>query len=198
MAGLFKNNYTQQEMSQRELLESKYKNSTHNLLIVAIFTLINVVLLIAQSNTYFLFSASIPYALVDFAMFFCGRYPEEVYYGMADVVFLDNTFFVIAVVLAALIILLYFLSWLFAKKNKIGWMIFALVFFALDTVAMLAYYGINADMIVDIVFHAWVLISLATGISNYYKLKKLPVEVVEEAVEEIEAPVVEETAETVE
>lgn len=117
---------------------------------------------------------------------------------MADVVFLDNTFFVIAVVLAALIILLYFLSWLFAKKNKIGWMIFALVFFALDTVAMLAYYGINADMIVDIVFHAWVLISLATGISNYYKLKKLPVEVVEEAVEEIEAPVVEETAETVE
>lgn len=197
MAGLFKNKEVQQEMSQRELLEAKRKNSTHNLLIVAIFTLINVVLLIAQSNTYFLFSASIPYALVDYSMFLCGMYPEEFYSSLGEVVFLDNTFFVIAVVLAVLIILLYFLSWLFAKKNKIGWMIFALIFFVLDTVAMLDYFGINADMVVDIVFHVWVIYSLATGILNHYKLKKLPVEAVEE-VERIEAPVAEEPVETVE
>ena len=196
MAGLFKNNNAQQTFTEREMLEAKYKGSTHNLLIVVIFTLLNVILLIAQSNTYFLFSASIPYALVDLAMFFCGMYPAEYYADVVGLQFWDQSFFVVAIVLAALIILLYLLSWIFAKKNKMGWMIFALVFFALDTLAMLAYYGISADMIVDIVFHVWVLISLSNGIISFNKLKKLPEETVEETVEEIQAPVAHEAVET--
>ena len=52
--------------------------------------------------------------------------------------------------------------------------IFATALFCIDTAAMFVIAGINADMIMDIVFHAWVIFSLISGVVNYNKLKKLP------------------------
>ena len=45
-------------------LESKYNKSIANLLLVVIFTVINIVLLVLNANSYFLFSAFIPYFAV--------------------------------------------------------------------------------------------------------------------------------------
>ena len=67
-------------LTERQVLETKYRNSRSNLLFVLIFTAINILLLVAQTNTYFLFSAYIPYALVGIGMLLCGMYPAE-YYG---------------------------------------------------------------------------------------------------------------------
>ena len=92
-------------------------------------------------------------------------------------------------VIAAAILVLYLLSWIFSKKPRVGWMIFSLVFFALDTLFMLWFMGISADMILDVVFHAWVLISLTNGIVSYFKLKKLPEEEPAEPLQEETAPV---------
>lgn len=175
MANLFGKEKPQQ-LSQRQLLINKYMNARHNILLVVIFTLINIVLLVAQSNTYFLFSATIPYYLADLGMLLCGKYPAEYYVGMGDVAFLDNSFLVVVLVIAAMILLLYLFSWIFSKKPRVGWMIFALVFFVLDTLVMLLLMGISADMIIDIVFHLWVIVSLTIGIVSYFKLKKLPAE----------------------
>ena len=72
MASIFGNKNVQQ-LSQREQLANKFMSARHNLLLVVIFTLVNIVLLVAQSNSYFLFSASIPYYLVDLGMFLCGK-----------------------------------------------------------------------------------------------------------------------------
>lgn len=175
MAKFFGKKETQQ-LSQQQLLVNKYMRARHNLLSVVIFTLINIVLLLAQSNTYFLFSASIPYYLADLGMYLCGKYPAEYYAGMEDVMFLNNSFLVVVLVIAAVILSLYLLSWILSKKLRVGWMIFALVFFVLDTLAMLVLMGISADMIIDIVFHIWVIVSLIIGIVSYFKLKKLPPE----------------------
>lgn len=176
MSQLFNNKANNQPVSQRQTLESKYASSRHNILLVVVFTVINLILLITNSNTYFLFSAYLPYFIVDLGMFLCGKYPAEVYTGeFAGMDFTGNEFFVATLVTAAVIVVLYLLSWILAKK-KSGWMIFALVFFVLDTVAMFAIIGISADQIVDIIFHAWVIISLINGISAYSKLKKLPEE----------------------
>ena len=101
----------------------------------------------------------------------------------------------------------------------IGWFIFTLVIFSIDTLLMIFLQGIG-DSIIDIVFHVWVIVSLVRGISAQAKLKKLPeepvfarympegfnnpeetveesVEASEEAVEEVEETeeVVEETIE---
>lgn len=175
MANIFGNKNVQQ-LSQREQLANKFMSARHNLLLVVIFTLVNIVLLVAQSNSYFLFSASIPYYLVDLGMFLCGKYPQEYYVGMGELEFFANSFLVVMIVIAVVILGLYLLSWIFSKKPRVGWMIFSLVFFVLDTLFMLAIMGVSADMILDLVFHAWVLISLTSGIVSYFKLKKLPEE----------------------
>ena len=175
MAKFFGKEKTQQ-LPQREMLVNKYMRARHNLLLIVIFTLINIVLLLSKSNTYFLFSATIPYYLADLGMLLCGKYPEEYYADMGEVVFLNNNFMVFVLVIAAVILLMYLLSWIFSKKPRVGWMIFALVFFLLDTLTMLWVMGISADMIIDIVFHIWVLVSLTIGIVSYFKFKKLPIE----------------------
>jgi pimeloyl-ACP methyl ester carboxylesterase len=105
---------------------------------------------------------------------------------MGEAEFFANSFLVVMIVIAVVILALYLLAWIFAKKPRVGWMIFALVFFVLDTLFMLLIMGITADMIVDIVFHAWVVISLTNGIVSYFKLKKLPVEEPEEQLPEAE------------
>lgn len=175
MAKLFGNDNTRQ-LSQAEVLAGRYKTARHNLLLIVVFTLINIFLLVTNSNSYFLFSASIPYYLVDLGMFLCGKYPAEYYADIGGIDPLSNTFFLVTLVIAAVILVLYLLSWIFAKKPRVGWMIFALVFFVIDTLGMLWWAGISSDMIFDVVFHGWVIVSLSRGIAAYFKFKKLPVE----------------------
>lgn len=162
--------------TNRAALEGAYKSSVSNLLLVIVFSLINIVLLVANSSTYFLFSAFIPYVIADYGMFFSGSYPAEYYYGMEGYVFSNKSFLTIALILVAVIILIYFLCWIFAKKKKVGWLIAAAVLFGLDTLAMFVLQGFSFDSILDVVFHIWVIWSLINGIITYYKLKKLPEE----------------------
>lgn len=176
MANLFNKNTNGMPTTQRSNLETKYNSSVTNLLLVVAFSLINIILLVINSDTYFLFSAFIPYMLADLGMFYSGIYPEEYYYDIPDMEYLSINFLIAALVVAAVVLLLYFLSWLFARKKKVGWLIFALVFFCIDTVAMFLFTGFAVESIVDIIFHVWVIASLSIGINNYFKLKKLPEE----------------------
>ncbi len=176
MADLFNRTKTR-DTTQYGRLETRYNSSVANLLLVVAFSTLNVVLLIANSNTYFLFSAFIPYILADIGMFYTGMYPEEYYYDLVDIEFANKTFLFLTIGIAAVVILLYLLSWIFAKKKKVGWLIFALVLFGIDTVAMFWVTGFSVDSIIDIVFHVWIIISLVNGIVTYFKMKKLPEEV---------------------
>lgn len=161
--------------SNKQLLETRYNNSRTNLLIVVVFTVINLILLVMQSNVYFLFSAFIPYALTDVGMALSGMYPME-YYGedFSDMAFLDSSIFALLFGIAVIITILYLISWFFSKNNRYGWMIFALIIFAIDTVGMFTLIGFQIDSIIDIVFHVWVIVSLALGINAASKLKNLP------------------------
>ena len=175
--GLFNKNQNRQAQpfSQRQQLERQYASARMNLLWVVLFTAINIVLLVSNSYTYFLFSAFIPYAIVDYGMIVCGKYPADFYGDLSQYQFLDSTVLVVLIAVAAVICVLYLLCWIFSKKRRVAWLIVGLVFFALDTVFMLLG-GISADRILDIVFHGWVIISLTGGIIAHSKLKKLPAE----------------------
>ncbi len=166
-------------------LESKYNKSIGNLLLVAVFTLINIVLLLIKADTYFLFSAFIPYFAVDYGMFFCGMYPEEFYYDMGEIEFLDSSFLIFTVAAAGVMLLLYMLSWYFAKKKKLWALVGALIFFTIDTLAMFLISGFSLDSILDIIFHIWVIAYLIIAISTFYKIKNAPPEA-EEAKEDTE------------
>lgn len=163
---------------QRNKLLSRYDSSRGNLLIVMLFSLINLIILAVGGNSYFLFSASVPYAIGDMAMYLCGKYPQEFYTAeeLSAGEFLNNTVFVIMLAAAFICIAFYFLCWLMSKKHGVGWLIAALAAFVLDTLFMFWWYVSFADIVLDIVIHIWVLVSLIMGIIAYFKLKKIPVE----------------------
>ena len=154
--------------------ETKYNSCIANLLLVVAFSVVNIVLLVTNANTYFLFSAFIPYFAVDCGMYFCGLYPEEYYYDEPDMIFADKSYMAFAIAVAVVILLIYLLCWYLAKKKKIGAVIFALVFFIIDTVAMLWLTGFSTDSIFDIIIHIWVIYYMIIAIATYKKLKKAP------------------------
>lgn len=161
-------------------LESKYNKSIANLLLVVIFTVINIVLLVLNANSYFLFSAFIPYFAVDYGMFFCGMYPEDFYADMTDFELLDSSFLYFTIAVAVVILLFYLVSWYFAKKKKLWALICALVLFTVDTLAMFALTGFSTDSIIDIIFHIWVIVYLIIAINTFNKIKKSPAEPIPE------------------
>lgn len=169
----------QNTLPDRQNLEKKYNSARFNLLLVVAFTAVNIILLVTNSNSYFLFSAYVPYMIADLGMYYCGMYPDEFYgknFTKADA--LSPSIFAVFIVIALIVLALYLVSWLLSKK-KAGWLIFALVFFAVDTVLMFVILGVSSEHIIDIIFHALVIGSLAMGINANYKLKNLPpVEVV--------------------
>lgn len=151
---------TQQTLSPRDQLQQKFNSSRLNLLLVIILTVVNIVMLIGGSETMMLFSASIPYYAIAF----------PVILGMPEL-------FVFGVILAVVSLVLYFLCWLLSKKRP-GWLVVALVLFALDTLALAGLYLSIEEMsgIVDLAIHVLVLIYLIQGISAWSKLKKMPPE----------------------
>lgn len=193
MASLFNKKTEPRQNTNPRVLINRYRSARHNLLLVIVFTLINTVLLATNSGYYFLFSAFVPYMLVDLGMYYCGLYPAEYYLEFSSgMEFADNTLMIICAVIAAVILVLYLLSWIFSKKNRVGWLIFSLVLFVIDTVTMLFMVVDISEYIVDILFHAWVIISLTMGIVSHFKLKKLPVDPVsEDCAEQVQEPTVE-------
>jgi hypothetical protein len=163
-----------QNISKHQILEKRYNSARVNILLVTVITAVNIFLLVTNTNSYFLFSAYVPYGLIDFGMFYCGLYPQE-YYGeeFAMMEFLDVSVFAVFASITAIILVLYLLSWIFSKKNRVGWMIFALAFFVVDTVIMFMFFGADLSNLVDMAFHAWVIISLVLGIVSSFKLRKL-------------------------
>lgn len=160
--------------TQREKLEKRYKSSLSSLLLITVFSGVNLFLLLINSDKYFLFSAYIPYLLGDYAMFYSGRYPEEYYKEFPDIQFIDTLFFAVLVVLAVAVVLFYLVSWFFARKKKAVWLVLALGLFAIDSLVMFVVVGFYTDMIIDVIFHIWAIVSLALGISAYIKLKDIP------------------------
>ena len=104
--------------------------------------------------------------------------------------------FIGSIVISALIVLLYFLCYLFSKNRNVLWLVTALALFCVDTILMLVFNFAGAESmvgnIIDMLLHAWVIISLCGGIAAHKKLKALPDEpvapVVEAASEEAPAP----------
>ena len=161
---------------QRQALISKYNAARSNILLMVIFSAINLLMLATGAGTYFLFSASVPYIITDIGMFFCGRYPKEIYEEFEGMYFLDKSLFFILLAISALILVIYLLCWLFSKNGKVIWIKTALVLFSIDTLIMFAYYGIDLTMIIDIIFHIWLIVILVMGIKAHKKVKETPEE----------------------
>ena len=155
--------YNVVDKNSRAYKEQQINGARSSLLLTLALTLVNVVLLMVNSNTFFLFSVFVPYELIHF-----GRMMDAGLVG-------SNT--IVSLIVAAVILVVFLLSWLLSKK-KPGWLTVAVVLFALDTAALLYFtFTMSADPggnILDIGLHAYVLFQLIQGCVNAAKLKKEP------------------------
>ena len=181
------------QATPRQILENKYSSARANLLIVVAFTLINIVLTFTDSSSYFLFSLFIPYMLVLLGAMLTGNLPGAYTAAELEIIeFLPNAVFIIMAIVAAAFLAVFVVSWVVTKKKPaIGWLIASLVLASIDTGIFVLFGGISLDTLIDLVFHVWVIVSLAGGISAHKKLKALPPE---EEIVDTTAEVVEEGA----
>lgn len=141
--------------------QNQINRARSNLLVVVVFTVLNVVLLLIGSNRYFLFSATIPYYLTFFGYMFD-------YYTVGTYTLTGLTMAVLPVAAMAL-------CWFMSKKDS-RWLKGAVAVFGLDTAAMVAlliWSGDASGVIIDIVFHGWVLYSLVCGVKADSRLKAI-------------------------
>ncbi len=153
-----------------QIKRNQYAVARGNFLLVVIFSLINVVLCLLGQDTYFLFSAIVPYFIASIGALWGGLYSPEYYADleMTEADFLPVGFVIACAAVAVVIIATYFVCWLLSKKH-VAFMIIPLVLFVIDTVAMPILFGFSLEWILDYVFHAWVLVSLIIGIVYYLK-----------------------------
>jgi len=148
----------------REKLEKKFSISRNNLLAVIAFTAINIVLVLTNSDWYFLFSASIPI----FVLFL----------GSEFINFAGDISFAAQGIAASFISLsIYGIIWGITKKHK-AWIIAALVYFSIDI--FLSLYLLvtvidefEAVTIVELAFRGLIMFYLISGTITWAKLRKL-------------------------
>lgn len=159
-----------QPAGQRGLLNRAVVLASSNLVLFAILTVVNMVLITANADISFSFSAEIPPILLVYGV---SALKET---GSAAIA---SVFFVLAVVSVGFIFLCAVLS-----KKKPGWLIAALVYTVIDLLLALAVYApyvVAGEMslmaiVIPLAFHIWMLYYIIKGISAASKLKKLPPE----------------------
>lgn len=136
----------------------KFNTARVNLLWMIGFTLLNIVLFYFGSGTMFLFSATLPYFI-----------------ACLGIIAEFQPLMVVCSVIAAIILVLYFVCWHRSKRHH-GWLIAALVMFAIDCAFLLLLYlpSLDSSSIFDILIHAWVLYYLIIGVKYGRQLSRMP------------------------
>ncbi len=160
------------EINAREFLQynNRYNAARRDLLIIIAFTVLNC--FATLTNTYFLFSASIPMNFIQAALYirsdeYLADVPEM---GLQDFAAIADLLGFIYIAIAVIGILLYLVCWLFSKKRR-GWLVVALVLFSIDTAFLLL--NFETGVIVDVLFHGYIIYSLVTGVIASRKLRTL-------------------------
>ncbi len=152
-------------MEKQKGWQDTYAKARSGLLIMLFLTVANLAtVVLMKSETVFLFTAAIPELALSLLL---GAYysPEQPVYLM-----------MLAGVLLAAVLALYFLCWLLCKKRT-GWMTVALVAFSVDCAALIGWLCFalyqahvtdgTVDLLVTVVrvlFAAWILYYLIRGV----------------------------------
>lgn len=132
-----------------------YQAARGNLLLMLIFSAVNVAFAAFGVDIYFLFSDYLAYMLA-----LTGR----VFLEYTD----EGLYLAVGLAFAVLVLVPYLLCWIFSKKRR-GWMIAALVLFAVDTGALVVDTLGSDDVLYnlpDLLFHIWVLVYLVLGVKH--------------------------------
>lgn len=161
--GLFDN--SQQGLTPEEKRIKNLNVSRYNILVVIALTTVNIILLLVGSDSYFLFSAAVPYYIV----------------GIAQAISPIAT--ALAAIFSVAVLAAYFLCFIFGKKH-LGWLIAALALFAVDTVfylyLLLFLYLPNfseeilINILIEPVMHFYALYYFIAAVIAAWRIKSAP------------------------
>jgi len=140
-----------------------FARSRANLILMVAFTVVNLFLSIYGSDFYMLFSATLPTILYNAHRIFPGFVAAD----MGD----------FGIVVAFAVIFFYCICWLLSKRHRV-FIVFALIFFTIDTLIFMyivfIWFGLSdARVFIELAFHAWVMFYLITGAIAWWKLREV-------------------------
>ena len=142
--------------------EANVKNARNSLLLIIIFSVLNIALY--HLGRYFIFSSYVSTQLTMLG------------YVLADE--LSSPIVAVLFILIGVALLVpYLLAYIFSKKNGKAWMIVALVLFSIDTLLVLldvpAYLDAGeASIFIDLAIHVVFVVQLAIGVNSASKRRK--------------------------
>lgn len=158
------------DKNSREYLEMQVKNGRGSLLLLVVFSVVNLVMLLLRAGSYFLFSASVPYYLTWFGRCMDNGTPD----GSGPI---TGEFTIVGIIVSVVILGLFFLAWLLSKKHR-GWLTVSLVMFIADTVALvlISFLLLESPVgnLMDLLIHLLVAWQLFQAVSCNKKLADLP------------------------
>lgn len=159
------------EQNYRAHLQQQLSVARRTLLGVVVMTLINLVLLLTDGDTYLVFSASVPYYLT-----FLGKVIDNGFGAMTE----NGTYTATGLVMGLAILAVYLLPWFLSKKRG-GWLYLGAGLLCLDLLALAAVSLLLFDSItgtaVDILIHIVAIVQIGKGAKAYKTLKDLPPEI---------------------
>lgn len=154
---------------------AKFKNIKSLILVVIILSAVNVIL---------------PILGIDLMFYYASFLSSSFAVTGANLALLhgNNGYAIAGTVLSILTVVPYLVSYIIAEKKKVGSMILATVFFAIDTIAM-AYSFVSlitngiveSSMIIGILLHIFILVTFIIGITYAVKVVKEEKELVAQA-----------------
>lgn len=150
------------KIQDREKLQRQIKSAKASILVVAVFTIINTILIVTNADVIFTFSPHVPQIITSV---FVELAADE---GARDYIWLGVAFGVFAG-------LVYAGCWLGSRKYN-AFITVTLVLFAVDSAVLIfdVFSYFDASVLIDLGFHALVLYDLTVGVLACKKLKKLP------------------------
>jgi len=138
----------------------RFRGARGTLLLVVVFTTVNLFLAAFGTSFYMLFSATVPQIFLGLGL------------GLADE-FQNNIFLIAGATAAFAGVFLYLLCWSLANRYRV-FILFALVLFSIDTLVCVAFVfigGFDLWYLVEIAFHVWILFGLVNGVIAWAKLR---------------------------
>ena len=161
------------KLSPRQRLERNLAGGRNTIFVMVFLTIVNVVIAASGGDSYYLFSAAVPYFLVLTCLYRCGLLPNYWYEApKSEYQFDDLSTLVVPVIVAVLILLLYVLLALKFKTSKVARLV-AVVMVFVDTLAVFAFYDMQ-DGAGDAIFHLVILTYLVVAIVSHKRLAKMP------------------------
>lgn len=156
------------DVHSREYLEKTAAGGRYALLMVMVFTVVNLVVILLGAGRFFLFSASVPYYMTLLAK----GYDNGFVAGSWNV---NGRYTTAALLISVGILTAYLICWFLSEKRR-GWLIAALALFSLDTMALVAISFLLMDgpmsCIFDLFIHGWALWQMSAGVKAYGELEK--------------------------